>query len=336
MYSRNRNIAYIIIAVALILAIGFYPFMSKINSVVSTNESSMLPKNVESIEAMNIVEKESNLSNQSNVIYLVTGVPTNLSSFYKLNGTIKIKGQSWLSIMNSTYFHIENTSRFLLNTSLSVADGIKGLWSSAINLTYKLRALKQNALLVSSLIRNTDYIYSNYYAMGENLTRAYASLKPKLVYYGDATNNISTLYESIYFNSLRAEYILKETNAYKTMNLTKADIMKVIEGSPKIGSIGPPSPELIGALFKYTLLNGGPSEFNNRLANSFTYEIIYEELNQSGKLSAVPLLKAYSKNFYNISSQYPIQLLMNNLTIANQYKLYYILKGVAKYSSVET
>ncbi|MEB2792514.1 MAG: hypothetical protein LRS41_00445, partial [Caldisphaeraceae archaeon] len=166
MYSRNRNIAYIIIAVALILAIGFYPFMSKINSVVSTNESSMLPKNVESIEAMNIVEKESNLSNQSNVIYLVTGVPTNLSSFYKLNGTIKIKGQSWLSIMNSTYFHIENTSRFLLNTSLSVADGIKGLWSSAINLTYKLRALKQNALLVSSLIRNTDYIYSNYYAMG--------------------------------------------------------------------------------------------------------------------------------------------------------------------------
>ncbi|MGC8567437.1 MAG: MMPL family transporter [Caldisphaera sp.] len=336
MYSKNRNLAYIIIIIALVLALVFYPFMSRINNVVSTNESSMLPKNVESIKVMNIVGNESNSSKESNIIYLISGVPVNLSTFYKLNGTIKI-GESWLSILNSTYLHIENSSKYLLNASLSLSNGIIGLWISTINLTNKLDTLKNNILLMSSLLRNTDYIYSNYYIMGENLSNSYSIIKPKIVYYGNATKSISTAYESIYFNALRIEYTLyNKTNAYQTMNLTQSDILMIIDNSPQIGNITSPSPILIGALFKYVLLNGGPSHFNNELANNFTYQIIYDELNKSNQLDVIPLLNIYNKNFYNISSQYQISYIMNNLTINNQYKLFYIVNDIANYSSINT
>ncbi|AFZ69982.1 hypothetical protein Calag_0200 [Caldisphaera lagunensis DSM 15908] len=336
MYSKNRKNAYIIIIVALILAVIFFPFMAKINSVVSTNESSMLPKNVESIEVMNIVNKESNSSNQSNVIYLISGVPINIETYYKLKG-INIRGESFLKILNTTYNDIENSSSFLLNTSIQISNGIKNLWNETINLTEKLNSLKDSILQISSLIRNSDYIYYNYYQTGENLSKAYSEIISTLILYGNNTKTISSLYEQIYFNALRSEYALyNKTNAYETMNLTKQDILIVLENSPYINNISSPSPLLIEALFKYVLLNGGPKAFNNMMANNFTYQVIYNELNSSNELSAVPLLKTYGNEFYNISSKYPINFIINNLTLQNQYKLYYMLNSISNYSSIET
>ncbi|MGC9134774.1 MMPL family transporter [Caldisphaera sp.] len=336
MYSKNRNLAYIIIIVALIIVLVFYPFMTKINSVVSTNESSMLPKNVESIEVMNIVQNESNASKQSNIIYLISGIPINLSSFYRLNGSIKY-GNSWISILNSTYLYIQNTSNFLLNSSLSISNSIKDIWISTINLTDKLNDLKNNIILLSSLIRNSDYIYSTYYNLGNNLSKTYSMIKPEMILYGNITKSISLSYGTIYLNTLRVEYILyNQTNAYQTMNLTQNDILKVIENSPQINDVPPPSPIFIETLFNYVLSNGGPKNFNNEVANNFTYKILYQEMNQSNYIQALPILNLYSKYFYNTSLEFNINSLMNNLTIENQYKLYYIINEISNYSSVET
>ena len=55
MYRAVRRAPYAVIVIVLVIALLMVPFAARVNQVVSTNETSLLPKNVESIEVMNMV-----------------------------------------------------------------------------------------------------------------------------------------------------------------------------------------------------------------------------------------------------------------------------------------
>jgi RND superfamily putative drug exporter len=162
MYRAIRKAPYVIILIALVLTIALYPFMTKINSVVSSNESSLLPKNVESIKVMNIVDNSTNSTKETNVVYIISNVTVNSSSFYRLNSTLMklnlSNSISWISLLNSAYSLTLNKTNYMLNSSLELANGIKSLWINVNNLSKKLYTLQNNIFLLSQLIRNADYI----------------------------------------------------------------------------------------------------------------------------------------------------------------------------------
>ncbi len=329
----DRAAAYAVLVAAVVLAFVFYPFMSRVNSVVSTNESSLLPKNVESVETMNVVEREIN-SSQEKLIYLVAGVPVNLSTFYRLNGTVTL-GVSWLSVAEGAYTDVENESKALLNVSLSASRGLEALWETVLNASAKLSGLGAQASALSSLLREADYAYSRYYSLGANLTALLPRALGQLERYGGVVENLSEAYGVTYFNVLRAEYALYNlTDAYQTGNLTQQDVEEVIGACPAVGVAPPPSPQLVEVLFAYVVRSGGPSAFTPQLANNFTYGVLSYQLNATGVFLALELLGSYSKEFGNLTGRYPVAGLMNNLTVPNQYRLYQIIVKMSNTSGV--
>ncbi|MGC9112745.1 MMPL family transporter [Acidilobus sp.] len=335
MYSRRT--AYVTVVVAIVLAVIFYPFITRINSVVSTNESSMLPQGVESIKVMNIISREGNLSEQGNYIYVVTGVPVNLTTFYRLNGTLT-QGTSWVSVARGVYVKLNNVSQRLLNVSLSTADGLVRLWEAVNNLSLRLERLNSTLVGLTYMLRNADYAYAQYYSLGRNLSIAYSQAVPQVVALGNETEGLSGAYVATLFNAIRAEYVLSNmTDAYSTGNLTQGDVELVVSECPPIGGAQSPSPQLVEALFYYVLNTGGPSRFTLASAENFTYTVLYRELNASGEQRALPLLQAYSLAFRNASAAYSsyVESLMNNLTQYNQHRLYYALSSIGSASGRE-
>jgi len=341
MYRAIRKVPYVIILIALVLTIALYPFMTKINSVVSSNESSLLPKNVESIKVMNIVDNSTNSTKETNVVYIISNVTVNSSSFYRLNSTLMklnlSNSISWISLLNSAYSLTLNKTNYMLNSSLELANGIKSLWINVNNLSKKLYTLQNNIFLLSQLIRNADYIYSNYNLIGNNLSNLVNNTRYKLILLGNATNQLSNYYTALYFNVIRIEFYLEnKTNAYETYNLTENDIYTVINNSPQIYNISSPSPSLVEFVYYNVLKNGGPSEFNNEFASNLTYELL-EKLNNTSS-NFTEILSLYHIVYNNISSKYPNlkYILYENPSIIGQYNLLSYINNISKESSIVT
>jgi len=249
MYRAVRRAPYAVIVIVLVIALLMVPFAARVNQVVSTNETSLLPKNVESIEVMNMVSNVS--AAQANVIYVIANVSVNSTTFYRLNSTFTrvlkehnvSDAVSWIGLLNSVYFVILNRSGLLLNSSLELANGIKGMWEGVNNLSARLSELQGGIFTLSSLLRNADRVYAGYYSLGSGLARNVSGARQQLTELGNATKAISGYYAAVYFNVLRTEFFLENrTNAYETYNLTPADVEVVIESSPQIGNISPPDP----------------------------------------------------------------------------------------------
>jgi RND superfamily putative drug exporter len=330
MYRAVRRAPYAVIVIVLVIALVMVPFAARINKAVNTSETSLLPKNVESIEVMNIVDSSTNASRQTNVIYIISGVPVNATTFYRLNSTLvnvldkhnASNAISWIGVLNSAYYVILNRSGYMLNSSLELANGIKGMWEGVENLSAKLSGLQGGIFRLSQLLRNADYVYSNYYAMGSNLSVTMAGARQQLTELGNATAGLSNYYAALYFNVMRTEFLLQNaTSAYETHNLTPADIEVVIESSPQIDNISSPTPQLVEFVYYSVLSSGGPGSFDNVLASNLTYELLSRELNGTSSMTA--LLNLYRAAFNNVSSRYPdlIYVLYRSPGIQGQYQL---------------
>ncbi|MGC9072202.1 MAG: MMPL family transporter [Acidilobus sp.] len=334
---RDELGAAAIIVVVLAIAALLYPYAARINSVVSTNESSFMPRGVESIEVMDIVQQEGNSSAQDNYVFVVAHVPVNVSTFYRLNGTLTW-GTSWVSVMRDAYSSAQGVSAHLLNAGVSTASGLVRLWEAVNNASSRLEQLNVTLSETMPVVMGADEAYSRIYWTGYNLTRLYSSALPQLVQLGNATSEVSLGYTATFLNTLRAEYVLVNmTKAYQTMNLTPQDVEVVESNCPQIGYVTPPPPQLIKALFGYVLSIGGPSRFNVSTAEGFTFQAMYQVLNYTGRSQLLPVLMAYSRAFSNASQRYYPELfaLSGNLTVQNQYALYNLTQGMRELSSVE-
>jgi RND superfamily putative drug exporter len=339
MYRAVRRAPYTVIVIVLVIALLMVPFAARVNQVVSTNETSLLPKNVESIEVMNMVSNVS--AAQANVIYVIANVSVNSTTFYRLNSTFTrvlkehnvSDAVSWIGLLDSAYFVILNRSGLLLNSSLELANGIKGMWEGVNNLSARLSELQGGIFTLSSLLRNADRVYAGYYSLGSGLARNVSGARQQLTELGNATKAISGYYAAVYFNVLRTEFFLENrTNAYETYNLTPADVEVVIESSPQIDNISPPTPQLVEFVYYSVLSSGGPGAFNNVLASNLTYELLSRELNGTG----LALLSAYHSAFNNLSGRYPdlLYVLYENASLPGQYRLLGYVSNMSRQAAV--
>jgi RND superfamily putative drug exporter len=271
-----------LLALWIIIVVVSAPFAASINSVVITNVEKLVPKNIESIKAMDELKRLrlTNTTTGSDYIIVVQNVPISMESYrvlYPWYANLKeefksLSMTSWLDLVHATENEIYNLTEVGVKQMLEATNYTMALIKN-YNLTYNyLVGLMQ-------LINATDRIYSGTYKAGAVLAPNINGFLKVLRAVNSTCNSFLLPLAKTYFNIIRVEALLEAyTQAYERGSLTLTDIAIVIERSANLTSYGVFNPSLpfVVVVYKYVTSHGGPLNFSNVLAADLAYELVSE------------------------------------------------------------
>ena len=286
-----RRRPWLVIAAWIIIVAILAPYAGRLDQVMKTQTTELLPEKVESVRA----EKElSRLYNetgaqrmQADYLVLVHNVTVSLEAYKKLkepyyDATSRVNGAvlSWIDIV----------ARVESNISSGVSQGLNGsmqLLQAAISVSEGYRAFQNSTMSLAQLVGAVDTAYAQ-------IGRAAKSISANSSRLVNASRAIAIAcqYQEAEARALvdvvRAEALLEAyTGAYQNGTLTPADIMRVVELSNLSSQGLPPlTPELVALVYNYTLSIGGPQAFNNTVALELARQIALQALNES--ISGIP------------------------------------------------
>ncbi len=307
----------IIVAWIIIVAI-LSQYAAQINNVVKTETESFLPERVESVRAEKELSKLYNASGaekraEPEYLILVHGVDVSLDSYYKLKGPgrydqLKEQAQgdifSWIDIVDSVR---ENISQGYMKGVNQTVQAVKGVVMLNAGYNHSLYA----AEMLTKAVAGADMAYTGLLKNMSLLAGNISGLKGFSSLVCSACNKFLPLEMKTYFDVVRAEALLEEyTNAYENGSLTPADVTVVVNMSNLTAyGVEPVTPDLVGAVFNFTLMSGGPQAFSNslaaQLAAALVEQAVGDSMNSTQFQQVYPALTASAKVWYNFVVQRP-------------------------------
>jgi len=277
----------VILAWIIIVAL-LAPYAAQIDNVVKTQTESFLPQNVESVKADKALQQLEEQYGSSSIgkadyLVLVHGVPVSLEAYYKLlPGYLELKNNtqgnitSWIDIIYTVEQQVRNATRQGLNGTVQAVGGM-----IAVNQAYNMTWRGVNSTL--NLLVGLDTAYSNVYTGVENIAKSKSNLTRIETSYYAVCNKLTPAVAMTWYNVTRTEYLLENiTTAYQN-GLTQQDILAVVNASNLTAyGIGPIQPEIVVAVYNYTLTHGGPSNFNNTVAAQLATLLVEKSLEAQG------------------------------------------------------
>ncbi len=268
-----------IILAWIIIVLVFAPMAMRINNVVMTNVEKLIPKNVESIKAMNELSslKISNSTGGANYLIVVNGVGTSLESYQKLYPWYYDLKKDYPQINFTSWFDIVNYTKKEIHSFLE--KGIIQMMNATNKTVTLLNAYNRTLSGVNGLTQlmlSADKVYSGIYKAGSALGPTAPSLLGVLRALNSTCNSFLTPMAKLYFNIIRTEASLEVyTQAYETGELSLKDIAVVLSQMANLSSYGvsnPPIP-LVIMTYKYVSSQGGPLNFTNTKALNLAYKL---------------------------------------------------------------
>ncbi len=163
---------WVLIAIWLIIVVLSAPLASSINNVVITNVEKLVPKNIESIRAMDELDnlRISNTSGGADYLILVQNVPVSLNTFNKLylwyenfkKEHNNVNMTSWIDVVESVKEEISNFTKLGLEQFYNATN-------STVLLIKNYNRTLQSIDGLSSLIIAADKAYAGTYKAGSAL-----------------------------------------------------------------------------------------------------------------------------------------------------------------------
>lgn len=290
----NAKLVIIIWIVLLALSI---PMASRVDQVLVSEESGFLPETAESVKVQRLISSSGG-QGAPDVLLVVDNVPVSPETYNKTRqewsqlGWSAGRRVSWVDVTLQAHEGIKRGMEKALNQTLAALEGYVSLWEALVNTTENLRRLEQTINSTSQALVSADMVLSKY----NQVLGSLVNTRDKALGAAQGVLGLCQQAPDVYTELITAGVTLEalletQTQAYQRGSLTQEDLQALqvlADANPLLRKLL--KPEMVQAVFQYTMGIGGPSNFGNAHAALLAVQLARLTINDTQTITFLYIL----------------------------------------------